>query len=324
MAIKTAASGETKISVGGDTVVTTPTGGTSTTSVGTGQGTWSSWLVAMRAQLVASRGLGPASSSGSAPSPLMSASDGVTLLSLVAPGVVRSIGIASGVGGCVQNQFVGVDGSIVNPAGAAAAAGGAILGAPDAQTQSQISTITNAAYVAGIGLSGSEWLRAATQAEIDSAILQQATGALYTFPRATVLAGINDTTPLWHAARQIMPAWQAICTATAAALQAGSGPIQQPSLDAFWGALTRLCSTLDTVDQNPPPSDASVLIGAFNAATAATSTAVKELAAAGGKALGDAANVAGAAIGQGAAGFFKSAGLPVLLVAGIAVYIAIH
>lgn len=298
------------------------------TVVALGSGGWSAWYLALKNQLVTSRGSSTPALDGS-PLPQITAGDCVVILSQVAAGVIRGVTTASGSGTVPLASLVDDTGSISSASNVVED-----LTGQGSLVNSLSPTLTVAAYVGGYGVTGSEWIRGVESATgVRGQILFEGevlggTATLFTFGRAIVAAGLNDTSGLWTTARGAMAAWQQACNACANIIGNGPGTLQPTDNQAFWSALVRLTSTLDTIDQNPPPSTASLVAGAFNAATQKSKQAISDLASKGAEAASqaaaDIANKAAQIAGSSVNTFFQNAGLPVLVIAGTAVYIALH
>lgn len=132
---------------------------------------------------------------------------------------------------------------------------------------------------------------------------------------------VSDEDQLYSFVRGLMADWQRAIDASAAAIQSVSndtaGLIGPAQLRTFWGCITSLCSSLDTLEENPPVTDSEKLKGAALDALHKTEAWAGQVAA-------DLANEVGKAAGAVTKGFFSGAGALSLVVAGLAVWLFVR
>ncbi len=249
------------------------------------------WYPNAQAAIGGLRGLGATGSDGVAMS-LLTGTDTIGVLGQLSPAVVGAIkSFESKTAGdafadrVVASDQLNIDGSIDN------------IGALSDSSNS----ITVEAYVAGFGDAGSAYRR--------SVIPGTATYEIF-------LA--SDEEDLFSLLRGAMESWQACCDASASAIEScgvdTSALVSTQSLATFWQCVRVLAGNLDQLNSNPPTSYADRIKESAIAALHKSETFAGEAAAALSHEVGNAA-------GNVAHGFFDTAGMTSVIVAGIAVFL---
>lgn len=168
--------------------------------------------------------------------------------------------------------------------------------------------ISIADYVAGYGAPNAAHLRS-VEPEPDA--------TRYTI---WLVDGLSNEDGLLGFCRQALADWQATVNASSAAIVANALNLETPmsKVDnaAFWGALRRLCTDLDVIAENPPERTLDKMKGAL-------SDALDKSAEFAGQSAAKLSQKAGEIAGNFGKGFFETAGVTSLVVAGIAVWLFI-
>lgn len=247
------------------------------------------------------RGDGPLSADGSR-LPLITALDTLAILTQLSGPLVDAIerfqrSQSGDLGGRVVQSRILKDGALT--------LGGGVIG-------NQVALSLSAPvrdYVAGYGVDGAEWRRYLTP-ETEAATYEVWIPDDASEPE--LLRMIRAAVRQWQRAIQVSADCLVIYGAN---LERGMALDQ---LDAFWTAVRKLCSELDTIGANPPTSTTDKIVGATKAALDASAYVA-------GQAVAVTAETAGRTAAQVASGFFDQAGsTTLLLVAGLAVFLIVH
>ncbi len=171
-------------------------------------------------------------------------------------------------------------------------------------------------YVAGYGVTGQEYRRYLAPGD---ATAFYATGDVTYEP--WVPDGLSVEDSILASIRQAVRRWQDAVNASAEAMTVyGANLSREMSAELaseFWLAVRRLCVDLDTINAHPPTSTAEKVKASLNEALDKTATVVGEGAA-------HLAEAVGRTAGNIGKGFFDTAGVTALAVAGIAVLIMLR
>lgn len=226
--------------------------------------------------------------------PLLHASDGISVLGQLSPGIVNAVSRFSTQmrTPIVRSDAVDSDGTLVI----------------DQTNIGSLQSISAKEYVAGIGYPGQPYMRAPTA------------GADLYEPAILHNAITGDENQLLSFVRQLMGDWQRAVDAAAVmlSLAATSDDIADSgAVSVFLSSVRALCSDLDVLNENPPLTTADKIKGATLDALHTTEKFAGEAAA-------NIAQEAGTLAGNVAEGFFAKAGVTSLVVAGLAVYLFIR
>lgn len=222
--------------------------------------------------------------------------------------------------GIVRSDFVTEDGIWTAPAGTARSPW--LLATAD--------TISPAQYLTeSIGIEGAAWRRTPsklTDEQINKAKLAGIAASKITYEPAREGALVrNDQAELVHFLRQTIADYdRALGAATLAVLLYPSSPASIELCKSFLSAIRAAGADLDVLAENPPTTWGADVRGALGAALDASEKAVVTIAEAGGSAAAWIGNAAGKVAGAATAGFFSTANLATLAVAGVVGYIAIQ
>lgn len=234
--------------------------------------------------------------------PLLLASDGIPLLSQLAPGIISALKRLSR-----ENKTPGmVARADMLDSDYLLTSESVLSGAASSDSDDPL-LLSIEAYVAGTGQPGAAWLRYVSRG-----------GSVYA-PYLNASFWDSEEHELMSFARQTMVPWQSAIDAAALMLSGAAMAGDVADSDAsrvLLDSIRKVCSQLDVIGENPPTSTWDKLKGAARAAI----TETEQFA---GKAAAQLAEEVGKAAGNVASGFFDQAGITSLIVAGIAVKIAI-
>ncbi len=230
--------------------------------------------------------------------PITRALDTIAIMGQVSPPLVRAIEkFMAGENGlpskAINAENVDSDGTIT-------------ADSPVAYANAIRNGISIADYVAGYGDARSAHLRSTSP---------DAGATRYTI---WLVDSISMEDGLLGFCRQAMADWQAVVNASSAAIVANAmnveGGMSSSDNATFWAALRRLCTDLDVIAENPPERTLDKMKGAI-------SDALDKSAEFAGQSAAKLSQKAGEIAGNFGKGFFETAGVTSLVVAGIAVWL---
>lgn len=237
------------------------------------------------------------------PMPLLLASDGIPMLSQLAPGIIAALKRLSR-----ENKNPGMVARVdLLDSDYLLSGESAIDGALSGENGEGQLQVPIEAYVSGLGQPGAAWLRSVSRG-----------GSVYA-PYLNDSFWGTEEYELMSFARQAMTPWQAAIDAAALMLSNAAMASDMADEDAtrvLLDSVRKVCTQLDILSENPPASNWDKLKGAARAAI----TETEQFA---GKAAAQLSEEVGKAAGNVASGFFDQAGITSLIVAGLAVKIAI-
>jgi len=170
------------------------------------------------------------------------------------------------------------------------------------------------------------WQRTPSKLTDEQIFKAKAAGVVALYEPARMPSAVrNDQTELVSFVRQTVADYERALGNIGSAIRLYPGTVAGMEIcQSFMSAIRSFASDLDVLHENPPTTWGQDVKGALGAALTASEDAAVDIAKAGGNALAWAGNVAGKVAGAAASGFFSTANLTTLAVAGVVGYIALR